>query len=383
MTSIGNPNAIISQQAVRRALDNLVYSSGRRIPSPLTKLTLIEEFLSDPVMPRCPEEREFALNYFLVECIRDQFTLQRRAFGLLPPDTYTTQQEALEDIVVAARVGSPDLLGWGWLYYHYVRVDLHITPPVFCQSAHVDPRSLRRYQQHTLARLTMHLIERERMARTAQHQRRLLTVLPVMTPIALFGRHTEIGQVQRLLSERPPHHLQVVGQAGIGKTTFVQEMVRWQVMTECVDEIIWIDTPSSVGELQRILENAFPHTSLRDFTVRFRLVVVLDTIELLRWDVAGLQHLLHDLSLAVVYLINPTPLPLTDIRLHLYLHPLDRETVFAFVRSLKGEFVADDLDAIFSQVGGNPRALKEHLFMLEQHRQDEFASVEGAHLQTI
>jgi hypothetical protein len=57
------------------------------------------------------------------------------------------------------------LIGWSWLYYAYVRVELHLSAAQFCEVAHIDPRTLRRYQKRAMLRLTARLIAGEQQAR--------------------------------------------------------------------------------------------------------------------------------------------------------------------------------------------------------------------------
>jgi hypothetical protein len=157
---------LINQQAVREALDNLVYTTRPIRPSPLIQLLLVQNLLSDSRLAGL-EVQHFALSRLLTGCIRDPFIRQRRALELDNPDRYSTRQEALAAIAADAQMASPELLGWGWLYYRYVRVDLLITHDLFSQSAHIDRRTLRRYQQHGVKRLTLYLIEQEVQARSA------------------------------------------------------------------------------------------------------------------------------------------------------------------------------------------------------------------------
>ncbi len=153
----------ISQEAVRDALGNLVYSTTQHSASPLIYLTVVDEVIDD--WPCSPQSREFALAALLVDFIIDHFAAQCRCFNLPTPETWATQSDALIAITTQAQTLSVELVGWGWLYAHFVRVELAISPQLFSQAAGIDLRTLRRYQQHTIARLTLCLIEHERAAR--------------------------------------------------------------------------------------------------------------------------------------------------------------------------------------------------------------------------
>lgn len=86
-----------------------------------------------------------------------------RAVLALPlADEDNTLLTAFQAIQRDARTGNTELLAWGWLYYRFVRVDLQITSTQFSQAARITARTLRRYQQRSAARLTLHLIDQER-----------------------------------------------------------------------------------------------------------------------------------------------------------------------------------------------------------------------------
>ena len=113
---------------------------------------------------------------------------------------------------------SPELIGWSWLYHHYVRIDLNIQAQAFCDVLHIDERTLRRYQQHSLKRLTNILIQREWSARLRQRNRRLFSELPHAGNFNPLAMHTDANNyVSRMFGEAKPCHFCISGSRGIGK----------------------------------------------------------------------------------------------------------------------------------------------------------------------
>jgi hypothetical protein len=154
----------IDQLSVREAV--LALHTMRPGDSPLTDLQLVHEILDNPTFPGGNDSRQFALNLLLTRTITRAFAHQRRVVEgtILTPNE--TLAEALDAIAVDSQHENCELLAWGWLYYHYVRVDLDIAVSDFCKAAALHPRTLRRYQQRGIIRLTYQLLLDEQRART-------------------------------------------------------------------------------------------------------------------------------------------------------------------------------------------------------------------------
>lgn len=369
-------NFSISHDEVHRALDKLIYTASDPPPSALTHLQLVNDVLDEPAMPASRHARQFALNIILTDAIHQAFTGCHQALHLPEIPLAATQAEALAAISADAQANHAELMGWNWLYYRYVRPELNITPDRFSRAAHMDSRTLRRYQRHTILRLTLRLIEWERQARQERHQRRLYARLPLPVPTPLFGREAALWHVQHLLAGRQP--IQVNGFAGSGKTSLMQEAVRQQIDAGAVDYLIWLDHAPTMAHVQHHLQQMLPlkagFASLRECAARYQLVVVLDGIQALLAERARLDALLGDLSTEVVYLADREYCALPNVLGHVTLLEFDRETTQAFVRWLfeQDNVLAawydrqDVMDMIWEQTRGNPRHIKQALCELRQ-----------------
>ena len=153
----------INEQDVQKVLRALWHGTSQ--DSHLRGLHLVDAILRDPVFPASSQSREYALNHILTQIITEQLTHQRVMLHRQPPAAAETRMEALSAIRHDGVSGSPELLGWSWLYYHFVRVELYITAGDFCAEVGVTRRTLRRYQRRGMRRLTAHLIEAEQTAR--------------------------------------------------------------------------------------------------------------------------------------------------------------------------------------------------------------------------
>ena len=154
----------INSDKVYSSLEKLVHPRLKRAISPLIGLLVVDDYLDDPDWPCTHQIREFALHDILIGLIRENFTNHRDIFSLDAIPDSLSYQEVVCSITEDAKIGSPQLLGWGWLYYRYVLADLNLTQQKFAELCCITERTLRRYQYHTIDQLTVKLMQKERAA---------------------------------------------------------------------------------------------------------------------------------------------------------------------------------------------------------------------------
>jgi tetratricopeptide (TPR) repeat protein len=275
-------------------------------------------------------------------------------------------------IVGQAQTGGADLIGWSWLYHRYVRVELNLTPDRFCDAAHIDARTLRRYQQRTIRQLTHKLIQAEWEARQSQRHRRLLAQFPFEMPDKLFGRADDLWRLENLLNDSTTKHFLIIGPAGIGKSTLIQALLRVQVEHNAIDYLLWLDTPASIDFVkQSLIEKLLPSNamsiSLKEFLLINRVVLVLDNVHLLGDSLTDLQRLLDELHYTPVFLINRDFFALTNC-VHVFVRGLNQSDSFELARHVLATDQNEDIlgqdsiremaSAIWERGGGNPLAIK-------------------------
>src|SRR5690349_4221963 len=226
----GDHPPFISLECVRTALEAMIHAVPDDAPlSPIHFLLVIEEKLLNPDLPPSPYLRNFLVNQFLIKLITDELEAHRKVFNLPVPPKDETRISAERMLQVDASKNSFELMGWSYVYYRYVRVDLGFTLDEISAASAVHERTLRRYHQRILERLVEKIIEAEQEARSRQRRRRLLGALPQPMPARLVGRHEPLSRVRQILQERDSSHVYVTGAMGLGKTTLVQEIVREQI----------------------------------------------------------------------------------------------------------------------------------------------------------
>ncbi len=359
----------LSREDVRAALASLIHPSRKPEMGGLQHLLLVDLRVNAPDMPGSSDARAYAVADLLVAEITDGLREQRATFRLAEPDTREPVDQARASFAADGQVGASELLAWSALYYRYVRADLGFQASELASLISVDPRSMTRYNDDGVELLTQRLRHREQVARSTQLQRRLYALLPYSVPVRLIGRDEPMGQIEALLPTLSPCHLLITGEVGIGKTTFVQELVRRQIDAERLDHLIWLDQPGSAQFVrQQAVESLLREggeVTLRDYLLQYRVAVVLDGIEAAAAEPEAFERLLRDLGAAFVCLINPNDLLLDEVPAHLALPEIDLSAAEHLVREAlqlgsgeargHAEETADDLYARF---GGNPLALK-------------------------
>lgn len=162
-TSNRNNTTYITQELVKIALNSLLYSTQRCLHSPLEDIGLVDQLIMKWGLPPCDSNRTYALHCLLTSLIQEELLRHRHAFDFPANGNENSISEVRATIAQDAHMSSPELLSWSWLYYRFVRVEFNISPKDFIKIAFIDERTLRRYQNHGVWRLTHCLIAREQI----------------------------------------------------------------------------------------------------------------------------------------------------------------------------------------------------------------------------
>lgn len=356
----------ISYESVRSALDSLLYTSNPQPQNPLEALLLIDNLIGNPDLPPVAESREFALRHLLISIITRSYTEHCQQLGFAPALVDASFESAAEDIRRAASLHNPELMGWCLLYYRYVRVDLALSLESMALIAHIESRTLRRYQNHAVGRLRDCLVAEEWDARTKQRKMRLYATLPISQPIPLIGREGMFYKLQSAFFNQPFRHVQVTGPPGIGKSVFVQEFLRRQIDMEQIDHLVWIENPKSIQFVRHYLHEQLLDDldiSLKEYALIYNLAVVLDGFECEDQErAAELQQFLNEISSAMVFVTSRMYIPLLQRMMHLTLKELDEPDALVLIEKVISLFDEQDFDLdranqIYKAIGGNPYAL--------------------------
>ena len=364
-------NYQISEHAVKEALDSLTSPSIRLTSShALCTLIMVDVFLANPDMPPIENSREFAVQKLLVDIIIHEYTVQRNIFHLPAPQTIQTQAHAISFIQEDALVDSIELMGWCILYFIYVRVNLNLSLSDFSEKAGLVSRTLRRYRANSIRRLRDVIIQEEWETRIKQRQLKLMAQFPEITPNHLFGRDNQFDQCISLIQRKYNANIQITGTEGIGKTAFIQEIIRrlWEMQSfEDIEYLIWIDKPTSIKDIRDAFDITIGFSNIiiniREFLLSYRTIIVIDDYDNL--DPQSRNTLFDLFNPALIFLSNRETKIIQQADLHLQLFPLDYKDTSIFLRYLSqfnSKYDNFDLDTVtqwvFDAVGGNPQAIQ-------------------------
>lgn len=127
----------------------------------------MDEQVSSQFFPDNSFGRRMALVEILMSIIADQLHHHRQVMDIPCKPSDTTLQQALMAIDCDVQTDNPYLIGWSWVYYRFVRLDLNINQQMYVKCAHLDDRTIRRYQGVTFGRMANLLLNQETAARRA------------------------------------------------------------------------------------------------------------------------------------------------------------------------------------------------------------------------
>lgn len=165
----------VTEHHVKTALLAQLHGRYTPTPNPLEYLPIVDQALSDTPLLSI-HGRSIALGEILISLITCELKKHREAMGISTILSEISINEASQAIIRDAQTSNPELIGWSWLYYRYVRVDLHIHAKEFSQLCAIHERTLRRYQTRTLTRLANMLIKYERQIRVEYSTLNLIDV---------------------------------------------------------------------------------------------------------------------------------------------------------------------------------------------------------------
>lgn len=362
----------ISRGDVAAALNSLIYSTREPEIGALRQLLVVDLLVNAPSMPASDEARSYALRDLLTTEISKALSDQRENFGLDAADERESADQARESIRQDRAIEHATLLlAWSCLFYRYVRADLGFTVEDLAESYAVEMRTISRYANYGIRELTRRLIGLEAHARREQRRRRLLAALPSTVAVNLVGRERLLDEIEQVLPTLSPCHILVTGMSGIGKTSFVQELLRRFIERDQLDQLVWIEKPESIQYVRERLTEELLHEGgalgLREYLQMYRVAIVIDSFRSLAEQESALGALLSDLSAGVVVLINSSSVAAEHFTLHFALPNISPEDARTLIydmlrRNPTLELEANDLDRtvrdLAEQVGGNPLALR-------------------------
>ena len=350
----------ISRESVTRHLDALLYDSDQQPVIDLEGLLIVDVVVSE--LPHGELSREFAVRELLTDMILKAYRDICAALELVMPSLNVPQSAVEKRIQADAAPRNPELLAWSLLYHRYIRTDLSLDVNQLAGLISAGNRTFRRYQAYAIRMLTYGLIRAEVQARLLKKQRYLYTMLPSSVPMRLIGRDGLIEATSALIDTITPAHLVITGISGVGKTSFAQALMRRWIDEGRLDELVWINAPSSNRAVfDQLTEHLLPEggqISLSEQLLCCRVGIVLDGVKSLDFE-----SLMPALNAALVVLINDEHVVVDGA--NITVRELTLGDSEALVRELFRKQHHDDAEDsheiarhCYERFGGNPAAIK-------------------------
>jgi hypothetical protein len=358
----------ITPAAVKTALQALRYHPNTNRSYPLENLLLVELLLRSPDMPAHSHNRRLALQHILIERIMTVYGNCRSQLEMPIPNPEASKNTILSDVKADLMTGHIELIGWSWLYHLYGRYELELEAREFWKQGAFEERTRRRYQNHALRRLAEQLHDREWEARKHYRKRHLHLKLPTMSQ-PVIGRDDILADLEHSLDVIFPVIWQITGEDGIGKTALIRELLRRQIKTETLDDLFWFSRPESVKSVEQALLAEFNVPSLQainSIAADYRIVLVLDGVESLEYDLVGLNYVLAALPHLMIYLTNRRRFSLPELIHHVTLKglkPADAQKLMDYLKMTQRgyDFNSEEVEMILGGSEGNPGRMKAEL----------------------
>jgi tetratricopeptide (TPR) repeat protein len=360
---VASESLLITNGYVREALDQLIQATANNTVNPLQHLHLIDSNMLISDFSFFQNPRKFALNDLLVSTIRTEYLRQRYLHAFAPVEMEIPLLGATNAISEDATTGNSDLIGWSWVYFHYVEMNLRITQQQFCHWVRLDDRTIRRYQNNTIDQLTKYLVRMEQNARESRRRQILYFQLPHQgNTTNLLEREKEMQLIRRSTNR----HYHIVGVAGIGKTVFVERILKEEIDNDEFDHLIWFYSPDSIdiitAYMRERLLNEDTKITLAEYVSLKKITIVIDNAEKLQADPVQLQDFLQTFSNANIFLTSRLFQPIPNC-LQIYLHEISFPAIQIILSRGKtndelGLEAVDYAHIIWQSVGGNPLAIQ-------------------------
>lgn len=373
---------------MQSALEALTYTARAAQPSSaLLNLSLVDEALADAATPHSAVIRQVVLQALLADAMTAAYAAHRQAHGLPQPDPSATANDTERALLQDSRTASVELMAWAVLYVRYVRVDLSFDQQRIADNLGSDARTVRRYHQHGIRRLTEAMTTAEWQARARQREIRLLLNLPSTVAPRIYGRDALLGRLHDLHQGSKPHHVIITGVEGVGKTALVQAFLHDLIAHSSLDNIVWLSSPQTIeGVHAEVAARLLPvgaTYAVREWLQLRAVAIVLDDADALWHERDALDDLLQAWASALVMVAGTRYEALRTPHHLLRLGEIDRMAADELVREVLTAHGEDGTggvsDGVWSAAGGHPLLLKMLTRSLDvpvpQHSKDHAAHI--------
>ena len=352
---------IVSVRDVRAALESMVNPSVEPALESLKLLYLVENARNAAYSPYAPSNDTYWVYEVLSEIIRETLSARRRAHDLSTElDEIDRIKDAETVISIDGMTDDKELINWSLLYFCFIRVDLNITLATYGDIVGLTERTMRRYRDYAIERLTHEIIRREQGIRLRQKSQRLLANLPV-TPVKYVGHDGLLEQMLGEIRSNPQLNFFIYGDRGSGKSTFVARLLKSYVQDDntTFKHLVWFDKLKSVDEIvSRLHPGLETEEAVKIWLAATPTVVVLD--ELAGDSIHLLDKIVDIFRHALLVVVERTVILPEKFDLRVRLPSMNRGDIAKLLAQNVlathgvGQISDDAIESIVARSNGNP-----------------------------
>jgi tetratricopeptide (TPR) repeat protein len=356
----------LTLEHLEASLDSLIYVSKSKFESPLRYLMLVDEVLRNPFLPSSHRNRDYALRELLVELITSEYDQRRTKLGLGRSDPNSTLEQSIDDMNRCGAIRKRELSAWAVIYYRFARAEFDFGQADLAVHLLSNERDIRRNIDLGVDQLFAALITAEAEARARQKRLHLLGSMPAYFPNRIVGERRLVSRLAEQLAHTPLH-VCVAGVAGVGKTTFVQNVLYMLIEADIVDHVVWCngyhtlaDIESTLHDRLRIEEGAL---TLQATLQVQRVFLIIDHFDGNLNSIEFATFLKTHPALTVVWTVQAHE-PTEPSALHIRTAELERDDAHQFAQRLlstqfdNAQFIDAASKWMVDTFGGNPTAIQ-------------------------
>ena len=269
----------INTDSIRAVLNSLHSGSvDEELLRPLQNLFVVNQAALSANYPSSEHQKLFIIQDIVIDIITYALVEVRKRFDLT-----TFENESHQDARISLKRDSlshsTELLGYSILYYMYVMSDLELHTDDIAQCVNLAERTIRRYRDQAVLKVTKELWRRELDARQEFHHKRVVNKIKYIDANNYILREPMLGDILKAINIDNDGVAYIYGDFGTGKTILVKQCVTELLKSTKIDDVIWISNPTSLTEVTEYLSQHYELNNNQELETLFNTLNVIVVID--------------------------------------------------------------------------------------------------------
>jgi|GEM_PF-3440818 len=312
----GKPS-FINISSIKAILNSLLGSTvDTQLLQPIENLFLVKQISLSAIYPSSEHQKLFIIQDILVEIITSTLIDIRERFHI---DTVKDESSPNAKISIKrdSSSNSTELLSWSILYYVYVVSDLGLHTDDIAQCVGLADRTVRRYRDQAIIKLTKKLWSRELGARQEFHYKRIENRIHFVDANNYIRRVPMLDNIVNGIQKNKYGVTYIYGDVGTGKTVLVKQCVAEILNFIDIDDVIWVNNPNSVTDIFEYFCFYYEISDSQDLKELFNaldIIIVIDNFNVLIHESNTVSNLLEHLTGSILFITSQIYHPAISIQ---------------------------------------------------------------------